>query len=176
MAYIEVKPILFTNSLNKKIFLMKNKLCNVLYQEKNMIAMSYNIEQYKMFFDKKTINDMYKYKATFFIISDRQFAYIAHKLLGNKYNINDIKVSSFFNKIESSNDFVDDTYEEFNLKELNDFFSFNIMGRISEIHFNRNNEMISIKSNGVVAFSNVDSDEINDILILIREAYNDSQR
>jgi hypothetical protein len=174
--YLEVKPILFSNLLEKKIFLLRNKLKDIIYQEKDMLAIKYDVEQYKIIFDDKMRDSMGKYKASFLIISDRQFAYITHKLLESRFILANIKTLSLTTKkIVASPDFFEDDYDKFSLDELNAFFTSNISERIIEIDLQRNTEQVSIKVNGVISFSGVSNDEINNILKLTREAYNDSQ-
>lgn len=155
---------------------MMNKLENIRYQGKSMLAIEYHPEQYKLIFDKKLRDSMGKYRASFLIISDRQFAYMTFKLLAIKFELKDIKIlNTINNSVVSSPNFLEDNYQNYSLEELNVFFDTKITGRIREVELQRIHQRVSIKSNGVVTFSRVPDDEMFKILILVREAYNDSQ-
>lgn len=176
MSYVELKPILFKNLFEKNIFLMMNKLENIRYQRKNMLAIEYNVEQYKLFFDEKLRGSMGKHGASFLIISDRQFAYMTFKLLSFEFELKNVKILSTINNcVIDWPDFIDDDYRDYSLEGLNTFFDSGIVGRISEVELQSKQQQISIKDNGVITFSSITDDKIDKILNLIREAYNGSQ-
>lgn len=177
MSYVELKPILFSNFVQKMFFLRLNKLDNVLYQAKDMLAIKYNVEQYKTIFNNKMRKSMGKHNASFFIISSRQFAYMTRRLLKFGFELSDVKVASTLNKrLITPLEFIEDNYSEYSLKDLNNFFdSFN-SGRVNKVILRKNSEQISIKINGVIACSNIPDTETKEILKLLREAYDDSQK
>lgn len=176
MSYVELKPILFKNLFEKNIFLIMNKLENIRYQRKNMLAIEYDVEQYKLIFNEKLRDSMGKHGASFLIISDRQFAYMTFKLLSFEFELKNVKIlNTVNNHVIDSPDFIEDDYKNSSLEELNTFFDSGIVGRISEVELQSRQQQISIKANGVITFSSIPDDKIYKILVLIREAYNDSQ-
>lgn len=177
MNYIEIKPIVFSNFFEKKMFLRINTLDNIIYQEKRMFAFKYNVESYKSIFNTKVKKSMDKHKGSFMIISNRQLAYVTYKLSQSKFNLEDVKILNLVTRrMETSSDFFEDDYDRYSLNDFKNYFDTIIHGNVGEIVLQNELKRIELKINGVITFSNFSSKEIDNYLSSIVEAYNESQR
>lgn len=179
MSYVELKPMLFDNLLGQYAFLFKlrDRLGNAFYKRKDMIAFNYNVENYKSFDNDKKMKSLIKMrKASFLILTDRQFSYITMALIDSGFKIEDIKtLSSVSRELISLPDVNFDDYKNAKREDIEELFNSNDNYRISEVFLKNKKKQIIIKIKGVFVFQYVDNNEIKSLLDKMIAAYNESQ-
>lgn len=177
MAYIELKPVRFGNFFGRKRFLNDTKIEDVLFQTKKMIAIKNTSDNFKLWSQPSVVRAMTKNRATFLIMSNRQLAFISYSILKRDFCLKNIKIySSFQNRVVDLETFVSDDYEDCKLSEIVNLFERQIEEDVAEVYFQKKQRQIVIKANGVVGMSGFNNQVESDILSLICEAYNDSQK
>ncbi|TPR50746.1 hypothetical protein [Apilactobacillus micheneri] len=176
MTLHNVKPIRFNSWIGKKKFLVKNKNNNPLFQSKNNLVFTYNINDFKNKLKNGLTSEMNKNNASFFIISSRQYIFIYLYLVKFNFKIINFEMITDImnNEIEDCEVPLDLNYRNKNL--LFDFFKSKNNQINSMTLRNENKEQFIFRSNGVISYKNMTLDKFKKYFVKIDEAYEESQK
>lgn len=160
------KPILFKNSLNKFCFLRHYDYSKIKNFNINLAILDYDSKDYKRMLENNLIKNLKRYKGSFMVISNLQFAYVAREL--QKHNF-------YVDHVEYLDEFITVNKEDL-LKKTNVFNSFFYCKHvISKVLFKNGSEYIVFSKSGVIKIKTQNSNNACVYLNWLIAAYYQSQ-